>query len=266
MGLNQPKSTEPRIYLNREIDNGILTAYTGNNSFIILVSDIFICIYIIDDPNSLKKIILKEKRVSLAKMHPFYKTIFLTLCENEIKIWKISKSLKECKLKVKIKGHTKYIKGADFCRDKNKDKLLASYSDDNTIKIWNLDKAFCINNISTKELAVKIELYSKYLYYCEERINIILYDNENLKEIKKAHFENMIIDFVVINEKEIILLYENSILIYNFKDNTKQLKLSLNSSCRQIIYDNELDIIYFLRIIYMLLIMIMIIKYFLVVK
>ena len=244
MGFYQPLSTEQRIYLNREIDNDILTAYTGNNSFIVLVSDIFICIYVIDDPNSLKKIVLKEKGVSSAKMHPFYKTIFLTLCENEIKIWEIFKSLKECKLKVKIKGHTKYIKGADFCRDKKEDKLLASYSDDNTIKIWNLDKAFCLNNISAKEPAIKIELFSKYLYYCEERTNIILYDNEKLKEINKTHFENMIKDFVVVNEKKIIILYENSILLYNFKNNTKQLKLSLNSSCRQIIYDNELKIIY----------------------
>ena len=93
-----------------------------------------------------------------AKMHPFYKTIFLTISPNEIKIWEISKSLKKFKLKVKIKGYTKYIKGADFC----KDKLLDSYSCDNTIKIWDLDKAFCINSIST-------------IYTTEEKVIILFY-------------------------------------------------------------------------------------------
>ena len=243
MGSNQSKSTEPRIYLNRKMEIGELIAYTGNNSFIVLVSDEFINIYLIDDPNNIKKIVLEEV-VSSAKMHPFYKTIFLTLSENEIKIWEISKSPKECKLRVNIKGHTKNIKGADFCKDLKNDKLLASYSSDYTIKIWNLDKAFCINNISTTELVFKIELFSKYLYYREKGNNIILYDNRNLEEIKKNHFENKIIDFAVIKEKEIIILNENSILIYNFKKDTKQIKLTLNSSCRQMIYDNMLEIIY----------------------
>ena len=243
MGSNESKSNESRIYLKRKIEIGYLTAYTGNNSFIVLVSDELIYIYFIDDPNNKEKIILKEV-ASSAKMHPFCKTIFLTFFENEIKIWEISKSPKECKLRVNIKGHTKSIKGADFCKNIENDKLLASYSSDNTIKIWNLDKAFCINNISTTELVLKIELFSKYLYYRERGNNIILYDNRILEEIKNKHFENNIIDFTVIKEKEIIILYENSILIYNFKKDTEQLKLSLNSSCRQMIYDNEFEIIY----------------------
>ena len=69
-------------------------------------------------------------------------------------------------------------------------------------------------------------------------------DNKNLEVIKNKHFESYIIDFTVIKEKEIIIFYENSILIYNFEKDTGQLKLSLNSFCRQIIYDNELEIIY----------------------
>ena len=176
------------------------------------MSDELIYIYLIDDPNHQEKIILKEVASSV-KMHPFCKTIFLTLFENEIKIWEISKRPKECKLRVIIKGHTKSIKGADFCRDIKNDKILASYSSDNTIKIWNLDKAFCIENISTTELVFKIELFSKYLYYRERGNNIILYDNRKLEEIKNKHFENNIIDFTVFKEKEIIILYENSIFM-----------------------------------------------------
>ena len=208
------------------------------------MSQIDICIYFIDDLNNIDKIVLEEEMVSSAKMHPFYKTIFLTVCENEIKIWEISKNPKECKLRVKIKGHTKNILGADFCKDKKKDKILASYSYDNTIKIWNLDKAFCINNISTTNHVVKIELFQKYLYYREKGNNFILYDNENLKEIKKKHFENKIIDFIVIQEKKIILLNISFIIIYNFTNDESQSKLTLDSYCRQMIYDNDLEILY----------------------
>ena len=244
MGSNQSKSIKSRIYLNRKIDKGVLKAFTGNSSFIVFVSYESISIYLIDDLNNIRKIIVLKEIASSAKMHPFYKTIFLALSENEIKIWEICKNPKECKLRVSIKGHTKSIKGADFCRDKNNDKLLVSYSSDYTIKIWDLDKAFCINNISTTHLVFKVELFSKYLYYREKGNNIILYNNVNLKEIKKEHFEKDIIDFVVIKEKEIIILYEYYILIYNFNNNTKQSKLTLNSSCREIIYDNRLEIIY----------------------
>ena len=240
MDLNQSKG--PRIYLNRETDIEGGVAATGNNSFIILLSKNHIKIFFIDELDT-KKIELKEE-ASSAKMHPFYKTIFLTLSKKEIKIWEISKSPKDCKFRVKIKGHTKNIIGADFCKDVINDKLLASYSEDNAIKIWKLDKAFCINNISTIELVDKIELFSKYLYYLDKKNNIYLYDNQYLKDIAKRHFENEIIDFVVIKEKKIIILNEGSILIYNLENDVKQLKLTLDSYVRQMIYDNKLEILY----------------------
>ena len=240
MSLNQSKG--PRIYLNRETDIEGGVAATGNNSFIILLSKNHIKIFFIDELDT-KKIELKEE-ASSAKMHPFYKTIFLTLSKKEIKIWEISKSPKDCKFRVKIKGHTKNIIGADFCKDVINDKLLASYSEDNAIKIWKLDKAFCINNISTIELVDKIELFSKYLYYLDKKNNIYLYDNQYLKDIKKRHFENEIIDFVVIKEKKIIILNEGSILIYNLENDVKQSKLTLDSYGRQMIYDNKLEILY----------------------
>jgi WD40 repeat protein len=209
------------------------------------VSDLFLCIYVIDDPNNLEKIVLEEEMILSAKMHPLYKTIFLTISPNEIKIWEISKSLKECKLKVKIKGHTKDIIGAEFCRDKKAVKLLASYSKDNTIKIWNLDKAFCINSISTVKRVNKIELFSKYLYYLDNDNNIILYDNNQLREIKKIKIDSQNdIDFVVYKEKEIIILDEIYIIIYNFENDTHQEKLTLDSTCRQMICDKELEILY----------------------
>ena len=75
MGSNESKSTEPRIYFNKKIEIRNLTAYTGNNSFIVLVSNELIYIYHIDAPNNKEKIILKEM-ASIPKMHPFYKTIF----------------------------------------------------------------------------------------------------------------------------------------------------------------------------------------------
>ena len=73
MGLNQSKG--PRIYLNRETDIEGGVAATGNNSFIILLSKNHIKIYFIDELDT-KKIELKEE-ASSAKMHPFYKMIFL---------------------------------------------------------------------------------------------------------------------------------------------------------------------------------------------
>ncbi len=50
MVSNQSKSIETRIYLNSKINIGERAASTGNKSFIVLLSQIDICIYLIDDP------------------------------------------------------------------------------------------------------------------------------------------------------------------------------------------------------------------------
>ena len=90
MGSNQ---SDRSISLNRKISIGRNVA-AGNSSFIVALYKKHVRIYLIDEPNNIQEIKLNEDLFSSAKMHPFYKTIFLTLFENEIKIWEISKSPK----------------------------------------------------------------------------------------------------------------------------------------------------------------------------
>ena len=72
-----------------------------------------------------------------------------------------------------------------------------------------------------------------------------MYDNNQLREIKKIKIDSQNdIDFVVYKEKEIIILDEIYIIIYNFENDTHLEKLTLGSTCRQLICDNELEILY----------------------
>lgn len=60
--------------------------------------------------------------------------------ERNIKIWDLRKGAPK-----EFKSHDRWIGAVKFCRDKNGSEILASGSDDCTIRLWNLSSGSCIN-------------------------------------------------------------------------------------------------------------------------
>ena len=130
-------STENTIILN------------ANCSYIIAYTEEGLYIHCIDSNNNpISFKIENSRKLTSIIFHPKYKNIFLSysIFSPEIKIWEIIRNKKKCKERISIKGHNKPNKIVLF--SKNDDKRLASYSEDNTIKIWSINNSFCVTSIS----------------------------------------------------------------------------------------------------------------------
>ena len=208
---------------------------TGNNSYLLLQDKgKFIIIYDMDN-----KINLKIKSCStIIKMHPKLENVFILAEKKIAKIFEITKN--ECKERIKINGHTKKIKLVEF--SKHDDKIFATYSNDNTLKIWKLDNAFCMSNILMVDTIDYFQIYENYIYYFNETDSCITrYDynaNEefNYNSIKESNF-------IVLNKEEIATINDESILIKYSKNNEKK-ELELKDFAKQMFYDEKLNYLY----------------------
>ena len=124
-----------------EIMNQVITA---NNKYIIIKSEKNV-LHIKDLETEKFYSIQLNSRYSFAQFHPKLEDIFLMVDGKIIKIFVIVKEPFECKEKVKVEEHSSTINIAEF--SKNDDKIFATYSDYNSIKIWSIDQPVCICNI-----------------------------------------------------------------------------------------------------------------------
>lgn len=224
--------------------NHCVQILNANSAYIISTDGLDLYIYCLDsNPYPISIIASNSPNIHAVEMHHNYKNIFLSISENEIKIWEIIENKKKCEAKITIRGHKKGIIKALFC--KNNDKQFISYSKDNTIKIWSMDKSFCITSISVKNKIKNIEFFQDHLFYQEENESIVIYDP--VKLIKRSTikiklekffviFENVKdkdpYDFIIFNEKRLIL-----------KSNINK-KLIFDDEPRNIFYDDNFEIIY----------------------
>ena len=174
-------------YCKRETVKITENAYilNTNSSYIIAYNEEGLYIQCLDsDINPLSFKVENWRKINSIIFHPKYSNIFLSysIYSPEIKIWEIIKSKKICKERITIKGHNKPNKIVLF--SKNDDKRLASYSEDNTIKIWCMNNSVCVTSISVKKEIKNIE-YIQDLYYQEGNEYIVIYDTIKLIEKKK---------------------------------------------------------------------------------
>ena len=104
--------------------------------------------------------------------HPKSENIFLLADANIIKIYEIEEKTCECKEKVKVFGHTKPVTTAEF--SKTDEKIFATYSYDNTIKIWSLYDPFCICNILLNNIIEGMQIYKEFIFYYDIEENSII--------------------------------------------------------------------------------------------
>ena len=118
------------------------------------------------------------------KFHPKFENTFLFLDDNILKIYKIIKETCKYEEIVLIQGHTKLIYLVEF--SKTDENILATYSIDNTIKIWDTENAFCICYILVNNHHItKIELYNNFIFYYDKFENCIIKYDYKTFEIKE---------------------------------------------------------------------------------
>ena len=115
----------------------------AGNSYYLLYEgkDQFLNVYDIKN----KKIEKIDSYSSVISLHPKYENLFILAEGNTAKIFEIIKDKFKCIERSKVRGHTGEIKLVKF--SEYDDKIFVTYSDDNTIKVWKLNEAFCLCNI-----------------------------------------------------------------------------------------------------------------------
>ena len=217
----------------------------ANFSYIIAYNGKGLYIQYLDSNNPISFKVENSRKINSVIFHPKYNNIFLSfsIYSSEIKIWEIIKSKKICKERITIKGHNKPNKIVLF--SKSDDKRLASYSEDNTIKIWSMNNSFCVTSISVNKEIKNIE-YIHDLFYQEGNECIVVYDT--IKLIEKSRIKINVGKFFVFTKEPYdrknsyeFIIFEGNMLIH-YPDSKKKLKF--NNECLNIFYDDNLKIIF----------------------
>ena len=228
--------TQKEILLNDYTFNN----FNGNTSYLILADRNKIKIFNLKSNNKSPIIINKNTNISFIEMHPRIKTIFLSVLNDIIIIWEINQLTNQCAEKIIIKGHSKIIKKAVFC--KTNDKLLASFSDDKTIKIWFFERHFCIANIQTVLNIFNIVLYYECIYYQNENKSITIYDINELKEVKTI--KKKVDNFIIKDTKTIIIQFKNTLI---FCSGGWEEKIAFDENINNMFYEDQLKILYLFK-------------------
>ena len=175
----------------------------------------------------------------IIKFHPKFENVFLFANGNTTKIIEIIKDTFELKERIEVKGHTQQIKIAEFSKTDN--KIFVTYSLDNTIKIWDINKAFCICNIPLTNLILDIQIYNNFIFYFDDdEPEIIKYDYSKFNLISSLKVNAS--KFIVLNEEKLALIEGNS--IYILKNNKLENFKGLKECYNNIFYDEKLGLLY----------------------
>ena len=210
---------------------------TGNNRYLFFYDIDFFSVYIYDIETKMKKKI--DSHSSIINVHRKFENIFVLAEENTAIVYEINKSTFEIIEKTRTIGHTQQIQLVEF--SKNNDKIFATYSNDRTLKVWNLDMAFCMCNILLTNPLKNFHIYNSFIFYfnvkdfCVTKINYENLQRINYEEIKSANF-------VILNEKDVISI-ENNMLI-KYLNGKKEKYLQIKNSVKNAFYDENSDLLY----------------------
>ena len=210
---------------------------TGNTNYLIYEGEgQFVNIYNCENKKNMKI----QSYSSVISMHPKYENIFILAEGNIAKIFEIIRDKFECIEKSKVKGHTGEIKLVVFSN--YNDKIFATYSNDNTIKVWKLDEVFCLCNILLMNKIYNFKIFDNFIFfYNYKKSNITRYNYIKYEEFEYEYIKED--DFIILNEKEIAGIKNNNILI-KYSENQKKEELILKAGPLQMFYDKKLDYLY----------------------
>ena len=166
---NKPKYNQNfSIDCDQSMDTTDISAIkAANNKYVISVSPEAFYLDILQVKTE-KFIKIKYSRNFIVKFHPYYNRIFLLTEKDNVGIYEIKKDKLEYEKIITITGHNQEIKIAEF--SKINDKIMATYSLDNNIKIWNFEEPFSICNIQLSNLITisNIQIYKNLIFYLEQ--------------------------------------------------------------------------------------------------
>ena len=208
---------------------------SGNNHYLIIEEDPFVYIYDIET----KKKININSHFSIIKMHPKYENIFILTERNIAIIYEIIAENSECKERAKVTGYNQAIKLVEF--SEKYDKIFGIYSEDKTLKIWDLGNAFCVCNILIVEPINEFQFHADSIFYFND--SEICITEFNYKELYEFNYKNIKTkNFIVLNNDAIISIKKNHIIKYIKGKEIK--RLELNGFTKTKFYDKKLEILY----------------------
>ena len=172
-----------------------------------------ICLNAIEDNSS---------KILMIELSPFYYHIFLTVSFDNVKIWEISEEKKELLQKSKIyldNSRNEKFKFAMFST--LNEKIIFTVSDNYSVKIWNLEKIFCINEINSIEKFNNIRLSpdKESIIGFNSTKKIIIYNLNDKSKVIEMPLKN-ILYFNFMLADNIIVCYGQLIEIRNYKNNS----------------------------------------------
>ena len=224
-----------KIYFNFEMTKKVIginpnKVITGNNSYIIFINNnLFVSVYDIQN----KKAIETNSCSSIIKMHPKYDNIFILAEKNTAKVYEVTQKSLECKERIKVKGYNKSITLVEF--SEYDDKIFGTFSDDLTLKIWKMDRAFCICNILLTNKISDFQFYNESIIYFNP--NNLCVTEYNYNTLEESYYSDIkYSDFIFLNNNKIIAIDQNILIIYS---NGKKLNLLKLNDCPKEKYFQE---------------------------
>ena len=175
-------------------------------------------------------------------LSPFYYQIFLTVSYNEIRIWEISEEKKEIILKTIIYLPNPESEKFVFAKfSPLNEKNIFSVSNDYSIKIWNLEKIFCIEEIKffTKPIEnIVFHPWNELIIGIETKEDVHIYNIKKKVAIYSIKAEQ-IIYFTFLDSERIIFVDEDIIKIINYITNIEEKNFD-NKNANIYYYENDL--------------------------
>lgn len=158
------------------------------------------------------------------KLNPFYYQIFLTVSRKNIKIWEFDEEKKEIILKssIYLENYSQENFINVFFSSLN-EKILYTVSEENIIKIWDLEYIFYIKEIKSFKSNKIINIIStpgdESIIGIQTTSNIYIY---NIEEEKIIHQEkDRLVEYFNFIDSETIIVVDNLLIeIKNFKKNS----------------------------------------------
>ena len=179
-----------RINIPIDIDDKIIKA---NNKYIISIDDIQINISIFQN-NEIKNVFNKSFKFlhNQLELSKIYDNIFLTISGKVINIFEISESMNnyelENKLRIEAKDDIIFAKFSE-----HNEKIIGAVSENNVVRLWNIDSNFNFITIKPKCDFVKDFLFNKDKnlliiqgYYLDHSYEIYVYDIKYEIKTKKT--------------------------------------------------------------------------------
>lgn len=215
----------------------------GNNSYLIFLDAYhFVYLYDLENKKQIKLDGYSSNAITkVIKMHPNFQNIFIYAKGNTAIIYEIIPKSLELTERNKVTGFNEQIELVEFSQ--KSDKIFATYSSDKTLKVWDLNSAFCLCNILLNEPIMNFQFFGDSLFYIDMK-NFYLTECK-YKTLTKINYEEIKSpDFMVLKDNLIMLIDGN--ILTKYSNGKKMGAINIKHFIESRFYDEKLNLLFFL--------------------